>query len=117
MQVDKPLIYREYQALIDDIPLKVAVTLANLWDGSEESVRARASGAQAYGDIVVLDAPEYRAPMRWMFDGEQISIVASATAAVMRAELRAPIGAFILNFVQDLAAEMDAQPDEEPTIH
>lgn len=66
------LIYREYEALMDDARATVAITLARIWGNAEAMAVACAKGVVLCGHIQVSNfAGGCAAPMTWTFDGRE----------------------------------------------
>jgi hypothetical protein len=111
------LVYREYEALLpDDTRVTVAVTLDDLWDGSDAAMAALAEGAVAHGHILILEAAG-APPMAWACNGAEARIVAASwTVDAMQPELQDAIGSFLLHFLA--AVWQEFEPFEEPaTVH
>ena len=103
------LIYREYEALMDEAKATVAITLSNLWENGAAVDEACTDGVVLCGHILVVDFAGGRPPpMIWTFDGADISIVASLSAETLPADLRAAIGAFLQHFIRGIDKEIDA---------
>lgn len=110
------LAYREYEALMpDNTRITIAVTLDDLWDGSQAAAGALAHGAASYGHILILEADE-DPPMTWTCDGAEVRIAAAPSMAdAMRTELREAIGSFLLHFLAAVWQELEAFEDQLPT--
>jgi hypothetical protein len=105
---ESTLIYREYEALMDDAKATVAITLSSTWENGAAVDEACTDDVVLCGHILVVDFAGNRSPpMIWTFDGADISIVASSTET-LPADLRAAIGAFLQHFIREIDKEIDA---------
>jgi hypothetical protein len=113
------LLYREYEAVMpDDRRVTIAVTLDDLWDGSQAAADARTTGAAAYGHILLVDGAESEPPMVWTCDGAEARIVATPRmAGTMEGGLRDAIEGFLLHFLAAVWQELEAIEDDASTVH
>jgi hypothetical protein len=113
------LIYREYDALMNDARAQVVISLARIWGNEEAMAAAGARGVVLCRHIRVSDfALRCAGLMTWTFDGREISIVAGDTApAILPAELRMAIPAFVRHFIQAIVREIDAVGSVPPSMH